>query len=91
MSRTKTEIELFQAALEAWGKEAQLRMLQEECAELIHAVSKHIRGAPDNIAEEIADVDLMLSEIKRLFPHYAEIREQKLEKLENLLRKDFWL
>lgn len=64
-----------------YGYEAQSNQLIEECAELIQAVNKYRRastglGQPvsedkkavayDNLVEEIADVELMLEQIKYL-------------------------
>jgi NTP pyrophosphatase (non-canonical NTP hydrolase) len=64
-----------------YGYEAQSNQLVEECAELIQAISKYRRavlckGQPtaegikaialENIVEEIADVEVMLEQIKYL-------------------------
>lgn len=59
-----------------FGYEAQSNQLIEECAELIQAVSKHRRAAAkgedekviafDNLVEEIADVEIMLEQVKHL-------------------------
>lgn len=64
-----------------YGYEAQSNQLVEECAELIQAVNKYRRaetglGQPvaedkkaiayDNLVEEIADVEIMLEQIKHL-------------------------
>ena len=50
-----------------YGTESQLNILQEECAELIQAVSKYRRGESiDLLAEEIADVEIMIAQIKYL-------------------------
>ena len=64
-----------------YGFEAQSNQLVEECAELIQAVNKYRRvetglGQPvaedkkaiarDNLVEEIADVELMLEQVKYL-------------------------
>lgn len=46
-----------------YGLDAQLDMLQEECAELIQAVSKYKRTRVTNIVEEMADVFIMLDQI----------------------------
>lgn len=66
--------ELKQIA-EYYGWDAQSNMLIEECAELIQAVNKYKRVedslvrlniAFDNLVEEIADVEIMLEQIKHL-------------------------
>ena len=40
---------LFDECIEFWGLEKQLRMLQEECGELIVAISHFIRERPGSI------------------------------------------
>ena len=65
---------------EHYGYDAQSNQLVEECAELIQAVNKYRRAttgtgiavtdkgkiALDNLVEEIADVEIMLEQIKYL-------------------------
>jgi len=66
-----------------YGYVVQSNQLVEECAELIQAVSKYRRavGCPlkevalENILEEIADVEIMLEQIKYLL----QIPEDELE------------
>ncbi|GKH50336.1 hypothetical protein CE91St46_14470 [Eubacteriales bacterium] len=62
------------ANAEYFGYEAQSNQLVEECAELIQAVSKYRRAeaedekmiALSNLIEEVADVEIMLEQIKHL-------------------------
>jgi len=55
-----------------YGLEKQSVVLMEECAELIQAVSKMIRGEAerqqtiDHITEEIADVEICIAQCKHL-------------------------
>jgi NTP pyrophosphatase (non-canonical NTP hydrolase) len=52
--------------MDFWGLRRQLRMTQEECGELIIAISHFIRGRKnsiDNLIEELADTQLMLNQI----------------------------
>lgn len=56
---------LFQIA-DHYGLDKQLNMLQEECAELIQAVSKYKRTRTTAIVEEMADVYIMLYQITYL-------------------------
>lgn len=81
-------------ALHVWGPEAQERLLVEELAELIVAVMKHGRSVNgstnDNVAEEVADVELMLFQLKMtraLGPDVERWKKIKLDRLEELLRK----
>lgn len=51
-----------------YGKELQLRQLNEECCELAIACNKVIRkGDMANLTEEIADVQIMIGQIKYLY------------------------
>lgn len=50
-----------------YGYEAQSNQLVEECAELIQPVAEDKKAiARDNLVEEIADVELMLEQVKYL-------------------------
>ena len=74
-------------ALKLWGEDEQLRMLQEECAELIQAVNKYHRGkngAELNLLEEGVDVELMLEQLKLILGSpltWEQKREEKLTRL----------
>lgn len=58
--------ELYKETIKFWGDDKQLRMVQEECAELIVAVSHYLREKNnknfENLAEEMADVYIMLQQ-----------------------------
>ena len=61
-------------------------LLQEECAELIQAVSKKQRGPTaqtlDHLIEEMADVSIMLDEVACLIPNGHELlRRRRDEKV----------
>ena len=58
---------VFKQAIEFYGETNQKRMLQEECAELIQAISKDIRGEQHNVEEEIADVLILLEQALRIY------------------------
>ena len=86
MNRTK----LFDRVIEAWGETAQLDMLQEECAELIQAISKKKRGFSGThrmISEEIADVEILTDQIKRMYSLGTCVELIKTQKLERLERR----
>lgn len=71
---------------EHYGYDAQREILYEEMSELTKAISKYRRDNSkknfDNIIEEIADVEIMLQQIKHLLginPKYIEgIKEYKI-------------
>jgi hypothetical protein len=65
-------------------------MAQEECAELIQAISKYLRyGAERSIIEEAIDVEIMLRQLKIMFPSdlWVIIKQEKLRKLRALIEK----
>lgn len=50
-----------------YGLNSQLDILQEECAELVQAVSKYRRGGSNLLVlEELADVEIMVAQIRYL-------------------------
>lgn len=55
--------------IEKWGETAQLHMAIEEMAELTKEIIKYFRGNDnrEHIIEEIADVILMIEQLKNLF------------------------
>ena len=75
---------IYKKAIDTYGLESQLGLLQEECAELIQAVSKYRRGRNHNISEEIADVSIMTEQIIHSMDLKAEVEAIKAEKLERL-------
>lgn len=79
-------MDIFQQAIYEWGQDKQLDMVTEECAELIVAVNKYRRGkGVDGIIEEAVDVELCLTQIRRMFPdqldNWEKIKGQKLDRL----------
>ena len=84
--------ELFKKAIEKWGEVAQTEMLMEESIELALAVRKYLRNKDAlslvQLGEEIADVEIMISQIKLMNQGLSvEIEKCKLNKLERLERR----
>lgn len=77
--------ELCARAVAVWGVTAQLRQLQEECAELITAVSHSERGRIEEheMADEIADVIIMCTQATCIVGvhHVANALARKLSRL----------
>ena len=87
---SKKEWEILSAAIAIWGKDAQAKMLLEEMAELQKEVCKAWRGKDNSveIAEEVADVEVMLAQIKMIFGIDASVgvyRDAKIERLRQRL------
>jgi NTP pyrophosphatase (non-canonical NTP hydrolase) len=81
-------------ALHVWGPEAQERMAIEELGELIVALMKSGRlvngSTDDEVAEEVADVELVLFQLKMtrsLGPDVERWKKIKLDRLEKLLQE----
>ena len=97
----KTNYAVYQKAIRVYGKDEQLRMAQEECAELIQAVNKYHRAikfgsekeqltALENIIEETADVEIMCEQIRIITGSSSSInaiKEEKTKRLEKRLGK----
>jgi hypothetical protein len=96
--------EMFDQSLKLWNLGSQLNMLAEEASELTTAALHLIRDNKDkaqsmlNLAEEIADVEFMLEEIKYYFkdrsingrPFFIwviDFRVQKQKRLQQLLKE----
>ena len=79
---TEKERAIFQKALDTWGGDAQSLCLLEELAELQDALCKHKRGrrTTADIAEEIADVGIMLDQMKLYFRVEEEVKAQRARK-----------
>lgn len=77
---------IYDSAINKYGNHMQQMVAIEEMSELIKELVKHSRGAENNghIAEEIADVAIMLEQLMIMFDNEPEVRlymEQKLFRL----------
>lgn len=87
------EKEVLEAALSAYGSEIQRVVAIEELSELQKELCKSLRGQTDtqHIAEEIADVQIMLEQMMILYElHYDVVawRWKKVDRLWNRLARD---
>ena len=81
--------QIMRAALRKYGIEAQTMQTIQELSELIRALAggKCNKGQKqqEHISEEIADVEIMLAQIKLYYPKMArnveEVKESKLRRL----------
>ena len=78
------ESEIFKTAVYWWGKEAQTDMMIEEMAELTKAILNERRGRDHNIAEEMADVKIMLAQMEIIFQNAGEVEQRFREKVARL-------
>ncbi len=93
---TEDRRKVYRKAMEAWGFDAQARVCQEECAELITAISHLSRGREDammEVVEELADTYIMVGQMieylgSDIVEHVVNCKlgnvEEKLNKREKL-------
>ena len=78
-------LNLYKEAIEKWGEEAQVNMLNEECGELIAAVAQFKRGRTSHhdVMTELADVFIMVEQIAAMMSYddFEKELERKLIKL----------
>jgi hypothetical protein len=94
MTITEQEKSKFVESVNKWGLHSQILMLAEESSELTVAALHYLRekkkaDAEAQLAEEIADTQLMIDEIKFalcLEDMVQSYREAKLKRLEQYLR-----
>jgi NTP pyrophosphatase (non-canonical NTP hydrolase) len=87
----------MQTALDQWGINAQVGQTVEECAELIVALQKYVNRTPqpgmvENILDEIADVEMMLAQMRLVLGIDDDMLhkriEYKFERLKHYLAKE---
>lgn len=88
----RTGAEKIRAIARHYGKEPQIGVAQEECAELIQALSKIRRKgetvkALNNLIEEIADVNIMCAQLEELFGVRASVALRMHQKLDRQLER----
>ena len=81
------EIIICSKALNNFGPAIQQVVAMEEMSELTQAISKSIRGKEHNVEEEIADVEIMLTQLKIMFDmkKVEEYRDAKLKRLKGVV------
>lgn len=84
-----TRDEILKSAIERYGNTSQLIVAMEEMAELTKELSKFFRGAhnEDAIAEEIADVRIMLEQLEIMFDCAGAAAVYKAAKMERLRKR----
>lgn len=75
--------DIYTTAVKKCGKEHQLVLCMEEMAELTKELSKNMRGFKNttNISEEMADVEIMLEQLRIIYGNRSEVDTIKAEKL----------
>lgn len=80
------EMKTIDNAIRCYGIRSQAVVAIEELSELQKELCKWLRGNADfnHIAEEIADVEIMVTQIKRAFGLNEQVNKQRIYKLRRL-------
>ncbi|MBE6450746.1 MAG: hypothetical protein E7016_02145 [Alphaproteobacteria bacterium] len=80
------ENKVYQKAIELFGITSQKIMVIEEMSELTKELCKELRdrGNVENIADELADVEITLAQIKQIYNISQTVEEHKDFKLRRL-------
>lgn len=91
------EMGIYEAAIETWGRQAQMMKAAEELCELAAVINRLLcceesgyRSREDVLAElmgEWADVEIMLNQLHVMIEMDEEVYIRKLESLEEKIRK----
>ena len=83
---TTSDSAICRKVVEMFGADLQQMVAIEEIGELLQAISKRARGKDnrDNLAEEIADVEIMLEQLKHIHKCHGEVDHWKEKKLMRL-------
>lgn len=86
------EMSILQQAIAKYGEEAQMKMVLEEMSELQKEICKRWRGKDnrDAIIEEVADLEIMLDQLKLMLDiqyHVQQARQDKLLRLQGRLEE----
>lgn len=90
--REQREYDILTAAISTFGEEAQIRKLHEEIGEFIAALNRMMIGQDklSHVAEKIADVEIMLQQLKIILGVESQVygqRDYKLTRLEEKLNE----
>ena len=82
---------ILQNAIDTYGKDAQLWMVIEEMSELAKEICKYQRGRDnrEQIADEVADVTIMLEQVKMMFGISDAVERRIVAKVARLKRRIF--
>lgn len=95
ISEPMTREEKIRYIADYYGLKEQLAQTREECAELIQATSKYDRSktgldlirAEEKIAEEMADVTIMLAQLEYLLKNHVEVGYNIQRKLDRQIKR----
>ena len=86
---TPSEQDILAAAISKWGEQAQVMMVFEEMSELQKELCKNWRGKDnaEEIADEVADVEIMLAQLKMIFGIENVVAQRHAYKVARLAKR----
>ena len=86
---TEQEKEICLAALQAWGPKVQKLVIFEEIAEFLKIYAKCVRTKANysELIDEIADMEIVLQQLKIMFDAEGDVDEIVSQKLAKLAAK----
>ena len=86
---TKEERVVFTDAIQIFGKNTQIVVAIEEMSELTKALTKKLRGSQNlnSIVEEIADVEIMLDQLKLMSCVFTDVKNERDFKVQRLAER----
>ena len=86
---TEHEKEICMAALQTWGPKVQNLVIFEEIAEFLKTYAKCIRtkGNREELIDEIADMEIVLQQMKIMYDVEEDVESSVTRKLEKLEEK----
>ena len=86
---TKEERVIFTDAIQTFGKNTQIVVAIEEMSELIKALTKKLLGSQNlnSIIEEIADVEIMLDQLKLMSCVFTDVKNERDFKVQRLAER----
>ena len=92
MINTEFITNTYSAAITKYGEKNQQMMAIEEMSELTKAICKYWRSPTPktitDILEEMADVEIMLEQLKLMFGDPKEVKETKIHRLFRRVREE---
>lgn len=76
---------LYKDAVTTFGHAPQIDMAVKEAASLIGEIQKHKLMRPANVAKAVADLEIMCSQLRLIFPGVSEIKKKRLIRLQALI------
>lgn len=85
---------IYERALNSWGRDTQMLQVIEEMSELTKEILKNVNRQKDNMAEiveETADVEIMLEQLKCCYGIAQDVENYKAQKLLKIEKRlDEW-